>query len=154
LDISLIDVDIKPEWITITIKDKILQLNTNHQISPDKSICERNKITGMLSITMLKINVEGGTESIRNLERIEFENLKKDEMISKIKDEEAIINRNRRYENCLDSEQLIDYKNIISKNINENTSKNGVNFKIQEKITREKICDEQFIDDPSVPPLC
>ena len=54
LDTSFIDVDVHPTYITVAIKNKILQLNLDEEVSPDDVVCERSRMTGDLVIRMLK----------------------------------------------------------------------------------------------------
>lgn len=156
LDTSLIDADMHPDWVTIKIKDKILQLNLNATVSPDKSICERSKLSGLLSIIMMKVGVEkdGNLEIIRLQERKELENMKRKEEEDKKNVLLAKQNRNRRYENLFTPSEAVDYKNIVSsKNVNENVTKTK-QISVKNQISQATLLDEDFVDDPSVPPLC
>eukprot|EP00041_Stephanoeca_diplocostata_P015159 m.287544 g.287544 ORF g.287544 m.287544 type:complete len:217 (-) comp19949_c0_seq2:705-1355(-) len=58
LDTSQIDLDVQPQYVRATIKDKVFQLCLPEEISPDASKAERSKITGHLVVTMPKVNQE------------------------------------------------------------------------------------------------
>ncbi|KAI9348784.1 hypothetical protein DFJ73DRAFT_429317 [Zopfochytrium polystomum] len=54
LDTSLIDVNVHPTWVRVTIKGQILQLCLDSEVAVDKVNCERCQSTGLLAVTMLK----------------------------------------------------------------------------------------------------
>ncbi|XP_034947440.1 protein tilB homolog [Chelonus insularis] len=56
LDSSLLEVDIQPSYIRVTIKGKILQLRLPCEVLTDKSFARRNVITGNLIITMPRLD--------------------------------------------------------------------------------------------------
>jgi len=56
LDTSLIEADVQPTYLRVLIKGKLLQLTLPEEISPDRSLAQRNKHTGHLVITMPKVN--------------------------------------------------------------------------------------------------
>eukprot|EP01135_Chromosphaera_perkinsii_P007943 Nk52_evm15s1073 gene=Nk52_evmTU15s1073 len=51
-DTSLIDADVQPTYIRVTIKDKILQLLLPREVNPDSSTAKRSQTTGNLLVTM------------------------------------------------------------------------------------------------------
>ncbi|KAJ3195888.1 Protein tilB [Irineochytrium annulatum] len=54
LDSSLIDVEIRPTYLRVKIKKKLLQLALEERIFEDEVLCERSRLTGHLVITMMK----------------------------------------------------------------------------------------------------
>lgn len=54
LDTSLIDVDLQPSYVRITIKGKVLQLLLPAEVNPDKAIAQRSTTTGHLKLIMPK----------------------------------------------------------------------------------------------------
>jgi protein TilB len=58
IETSLIDVDLHPTWIRVTIKGKDLILTLEDEVyCDDKNVtCERSKCSGTLMITMVKVN--------------------------------------------------------------------------------------------------
>lgn len=56
LDTSQVDLDVQPQYVRATIKEKVFQLCLPEEISPDASKAERSKITGHLVVTMPKVN--------------------------------------------------------------------------------------------------
>eukprot|EP00002_Diphylleia_rotans_P023053 TRINITY_DN4530_c0_g1_i1.p1 TRINITY_DN4530_c0_g1~~TRINITY_DN4530_c0_g1_i1.p1 ORF type:complete len:383 (+),score=93.72 TRINITY_DN4530_c0_g1_i1:43-1191(+) len=57
LSTSLIDADVQPTFVKVTIKGKILQLLTPEEVRPDASKAERSQTTGHLLLTMPKLKV-------------------------------------------------------------------------------------------------
>jgi protein TilB len=55
LDTSLIDVDVQPNYVRVTIKDKIFQMALNDEVQIDASTSKRSQITGHLLIVMPKL---------------------------------------------------------------------------------------------------
>ncbi|XP_031551019.1 protein tilB homolog isoform X2 [Actinia tenebrosa] len=55
LDISLMDVDVQPKYVRITIKGKVFQLVLSEEVNPDSSTAKRSQTTGHLLITMPKM---------------------------------------------------------------------------------------------------
>ena len=56
LDTSLIEADVQPTFVRLLIKGKLMQLTLTEEVSPDKSVAQRNKHTGHLVVTMPKVN--------------------------------------------------------------------------------------------------
>lgn len=56
LDTNLIDVDLQPIYVRITIKEKIFQIVFPEEIAIDKSTCKRSQATGHLVLEMSKAN--------------------------------------------------------------------------------------------------
>ncbi|OUM57016.1 hypothetical protein PIROE2DRAFT_65242 [Piromyces sp. E2] len=58
METSLIDVDVHPTWIRVTIKGKDLILTLEDEVyCDDRNVtCERSKCSGTLMITMVKVN--------------------------------------------------------------------------------------------------
>jgi protein TilB len=55
MDISLINVDIQPSYVRVTLKGKALQLALTEEVKPDSSTAKRSTTTGYLVITMPKV---------------------------------------------------------------------------------------------------
>lgn len=54
MDSSLIDVDVQPTYVRVTLKGKSLQLALNDEVKTDASTACRSQVTGDLVITMPK----------------------------------------------------------------------------------------------------
>jgi len=54
MDTSLVNVDIQPTYIVVDVKGKILQLVLDEEVDVGDCMCERNKLNGALSVTMMK----------------------------------------------------------------------------------------------------
>lgn len=57
LDTSLIDVDVQPWYVRVTIKGKILQIVLYEEVNAEKSFAQRSQITGHLVVTMPRVNI-------------------------------------------------------------------------------------------------
>ena len=51
LDTSLMDVDVHPDFIRITVKGKVTQLQLPQEVRTDNAHCQRSKTTGALLVT-------------------------------------------------------------------------------------------------------
>lgn len=140
MDTTLIDCDVHPTYVRVTIKGKILQLVLTEEVSPDKSSAERSTTTGHLVVRMPKAK-----PIIKSRKRIPVtkssEHKTKQETIS----------------NCREFLELPDKKQDLFKIIDETKSietQKSLNShsEISEIDTTTSI-SEDFIDDPSVPPL-
>ncbi|XP_015116025.1 protein tilB homolog [Diachasma alloeum] len=56
LDTSLLNVDVQPNYVRVTIKGKVLQLTLPCEILTDKSTAKRNTVTGNLVINMPRMS--------------------------------------------------------------------------------------------------
>lgn len=55
LDTSLIDVDVQPNYVRVSIKGKIFQMALNDEVCTDESTSKRSQTTGRLLIVMPKL---------------------------------------------------------------------------------------------------
>lgn len=56
LDTSLLDIDVQPNYVRVTIKGKIFQLHLPEEVNTTDSTAQRSQITGRLMVTMPKAN--------------------------------------------------------------------------------------------------
>ncbi|KAL5032402.1 hypothetical protein BDV3_000975 [Batrachochytrium dendrobatidis] len=169
LDTSLIDVDVHPTWLRVTIKGKILQLVIDQPVQSDSIVCERSKLTGQLAITMLKEKVQGDIIDIRRQERESKEQeaqsaARAAEAAKFKKDTTCNQHRSSRY-------GRLDYRNIVENNKREQAFQSrqckpasvstelpfkSIGFRTikDSPMIKSDIVDEDFVDDPDVPPLC
>ena len=159
IDTSLMDVDVHPTWIRVTIKGKYLQLLLPGDVKVDGVVCERSKLTGHLAVTMLKAkgdcsNVE--IIEVRKKERRAKEQKAKEEKEAVEKAKKEAANRNRRYERLFDPKEAVNIQNIFEESRKANISKPLQAGVIQDvKSTKTDVAiPEDFEDDPEVPPLC
>lgn len=59
LDTSLIEVDVQPKYVRVTVKQKIFQMALNDEIKIAESTSQRSQITGSLLIVMPKLTAQG-----------------------------------------------------------------------------------------------
>ena len=55
MDTSLLDVDVQPKYVRVTLKGKVLQLVLPEDVASDSSTAKRSQTTGHLVITMPKV---------------------------------------------------------------------------------------------------
>lgn len=55
MDSSLVDVDIQPNYVRVTLKGKILQLCLQENVKCDLSTAQRSQTTGQLLVKMPKV---------------------------------------------------------------------------------------------------
>ncbi|KAJ3035374.1 Protein tilB [Rhizophlyctis rosea] len=153
LDTSLIDVDVHPTYIRVTIKGKILQLVLDHEVKTDDVICERSKGSGDLVVTMVKVlsEVGGDVVTIRRKEREKGEREKKEREEARRAEEGRRNVRNRRYERLFEPSEAVDFRNIVGEG--KGKGKGGLGGKAQIEVSKAVAVDD-FEDDPDVPPLC
>nr|XP_018911736.1 PREDICTED: protein tilB homolog [Bemisia tabaci] len=54
LDTSLIEIDVQPKYVRLTVKGKTLQLSLSEEVKTDDAVALRSQVTGFLTITMPK----------------------------------------------------------------------------------------------------
>lgn len=159
LDTSLIDVDVQPTYVRVNIKGKVFQLAFIEEVGPDASSAQRSQTTGHLVLTLpkLKYILDSSLKKTKNTgsKKMELNTGKKsDTLKSDVKDATKRIEKLEVNE-C---DSKVDIHNIVQ---DEACEINGFNSKLYTKrknnIQREndiKIkAEEQFVDDPDVPPL-
>jgi len=52
---TMIDADVQPNYLRVTVKGKIFQLRLCEEVKPESSFAQRSQITGHLIITMPKV---------------------------------------------------------------------------------------------------
>lgn len=52
MDTSLLDVDVQPTFVRVTIKGQLLQLTLPTEVSTDRAVAQRSLASGDLVITM------------------------------------------------------------------------------------------------------
>jgi len=65
LDLSMIDVDVNPLFVSIVCKNKVLRLNWPEEVVPDAGTAQRSKTSGMLCITVPKLDSKAAIKSIK-----------------------------------------------------------------------------------------
>lgn len=58
LETSLIDVDIEPNYVRVTVKGKIFQMALNEEVRTSDATLKRSQTTGHLLITMPKLSFD------------------------------------------------------------------------------------------------
>ncbi|CAF1052310.1 unnamed protein product [Rotaria sp. Silwood1] len=139
MDTSLIDVDVQPTYIRVTIKGKILQLVLSEEVNTTLSVAERSKTTGHLVIKMPKVKESNTSIEIKS----QIEN--------KIQDKKSTTPSSAKSSTYLelgkDPSSTVDYTQIVNQN------KKNSQLKPKTNPPKERENSSDFIDDPDVPPL-
>eukprot|EP00842_Homolaphlyctis_polyrhiza_P002232 jgi/Hompol1/3009/HPOL_006290-RA len=146
LDSSMIDVDVHPTWLRVTIKGKILQLLTEEEVKTSNVICERSKLTGQLAISMLKASA--GNADVAQIKQ-------KDPMVSTSVSASCAAKAAESRPKSRFGPTIAGLYDIVN---GSNTSKkqsktNALSILDSASISADRVVDENFVDDPSVPAL-
>ena len=137
------------------MKGRILQLALNEEISPDKSTARRSQTTGHLLIEMpkLKYILEGRCSKETREKGITRTLNEKDSI------KEVLTKQVERLEVAAEADQKknrVDYRNIVNDEQSRNSAKNSFIFEGKTPAVVTNVVgddEEDFIDDPDVPPL-
>ena len=155
LDTSLIDVDIQPTNVRITMKNKVLQLATPCEVSPDNSSVKRATSNGALTLIMPK-----STADLSNLAGRQDKLLRRDNPFleeEKAKNAEQMKAKEMVQEKKL--QEAVDIRNILGKKeeawIKKRDDKAAevAAAKKKEASLQMKEPSPGFVDNPNVPPL-
>ncbi|XP_071964972.1 dynein axonemal assembly factor 11-like [Antedon mediterranea] len=138
LDTSLLDADVQPHYVKVTVKGKVLQVVLSEEVKPDSSTAKRSQTTGHLVIEMpklyprkplkLSLNEDKNKENIEKKKRNEIEHLEVDPTAAK----------------------KIDL--LVTKT--KTMSTNGLGpYTGKRTQATERPNSHDFVDDPDVPPL-
>ncbi|KAI8825985.1 uncharacterized protein EV422DRAFT_148800 [Fimicolochytrium jonesii] len=153
LDTSLIDVDVHPTWVRVTVKGKVLQLVMDEEVETANVICERSTVSGWLAVTMAKKSAVGDIVELRRREAVEREKEERRKRVEREREETKRVG-----EKLLLSGNVakkVDYTKIVEENAKKagaGVAWNGIydrNFTVAPPEV-----PEGFRDDPDVPPLC
>jgi hypothetical protein len=146
LDTSNIKIDCHRGYITIMIKDKVLQLLFEENVVCDTMYCERSKLNGKLAVTLQKESFKGEIDVTKELNKVAF-----DVSVAKATKKEVCF---KRYGKLFTPSEVVDIRNIL-KNAQNTKKKAFVEVGgITEKQKIKESLEEDFVDDLSVPPLC
>ncbi|XP_002157387.2 dynein axonemal assembly factor 11 isoform X2 [Hydra vulgaris] len=136
LDPSLIDIDLQPSYVRITLKGKVFQLVFDEEVSPDRSSAKRSKVTGSLVLTLAKAKA-----LIR---------CKKKEPVMPSTVYSSNVSENKKHKKLEVEKKTLDIYNIC---VNENDKTSEVKFRKKPPNQKYLKALENFTDDISVPPL-
>jgi protein TilB len=146
LDTSFINIDCYPGYITIMIKDKMLQLVFDEAVRPDTMHCERSKLTGQLAITIVKESFTEVVDVTKELGKVAI-------VVKFATSDKHPKIENKRYQNLFTPKEAVDYRNIVKENAPSRKSQIKVG-NITEQMAIKPMVEPDFVDDPDVPPLC
>ncbi|TPX65295.1 hypothetical protein SpCBS45565_g05253 [Spizellomyces sp. 'palustris'] len=155
VDTSLIDVDVQPTWLRVSVKGKILQLVLDEEVQTENVLCERSRVTGWLAVTMVKAHVEktkGGVIEIRNKERRMKEDEERQKRALRRKPDTSA-ERKRNHRTSFTPTESVDLRYIVTDVQTTSASAKASILDRTFSIVPPAVPDD-FEDDPSVPPLC
>ncbi|KAH9492273.1 Protein tilB [Bulinus truncatus] len=145
MDTSLLDCDVQPTHVRVTLKGKILQLCLTEEVNGENSAAKRSEITGHLVITMPK------------MKQIVRPNKLKADRPENAKPKELITNKQLASSNYLEVDasvrKMVDVTSIVSDNKAKQKAFTPFGSHISRQEMVERPNSEDFIDDPDVPPL-
>ncbi|XP_013391474.1 protein tilB homolog [Lingula anatina] len=144
LDTSLLDVDVQPTYVRVTIKGKVLQLVLEEEVKADSSKARRSQTTGHLLISMPKakhlIQARKVSPPKQTFNSEPKHDGHKDNKMKTVELLEVAPNGN----------QEMDFGNIVKEKTD--VVKAPFESKVFQKPV-ERPNSEDFVDDPDVPPL-
>lgn len=139
LDTSLLDVDLQPNYIRVSIKGKIFQLGLPEEIKVCDSSAQRSQITGNLVIKMPKLNYRTNKINLKSSQP------KKQSTLDNIRQEKDADESKREYLEIGNNNDILDLTKIVKSSYK--------NLQSKPNIVTEKLPSPDFIDNPEVPAL-
>nr|XP_002131587.1 protein tilB homolog [Ciona intestinalis]XP_026691423.1 protein tilB homolog [Ciona intestinalis] len=146
MDTSLIEADVQPWYVQVTMKGQLLQLSLLEEVKPDSSTAKRSQITGHLIVTMPKLDPPPVPAHRPNSERSNV-------TPKKTKKESPKVSSNLPQK--LEVDQSKSFASTLASIASDSPSKENIvkNKFIKPKEKIESKNSEHFVDDPNVPPL-
>ncbi|KAF6720417.1 tilB-like protein [Oryzias melastigma] len=141
MDTSLIDADVQPTYVRVSIKGKIFQIVLPAEVKPDSSTAQRSQTTGHLLLTMPL--ADGEIKGHRTVSHQRKACQSRHGALQKASERK---NLPERLEVDPSKRSSIDFTNIVS----QQSSREG-RWKTPPPSTDSP--SEEFMDDPDVPPL-
>ncbi|XP_055886333.1 dynein axonemal assembly factor 11-like [Biomphalaria glabrata] len=142
MDTSLLDCDVQPTYVRVTLKGKILQLCLTEEVNGEKSVAQRSQITGHLVITMPK------AKQIVQPVKLKPERVKAKELVNNNQ-----LNSNNYLEVDASVRKGVDVTRIVSDNEAKQKTFQAPFGSSSRKEIKERANSDDFVDDPDVPPL-
>ncbi|XP_028396014.1 protein tilB homolog [Dendronephthya gigantea] len=143
LDTSLINVDVQMNYVRVIVKGKIMQLALPEEIKPDSSTAKRSQVTGHLLLTMPKL--KGIIRPKQERKAMPKESLNE----GKINGKYMTGKQQEKLEVDPSVRKDVDFGNIVCDKSKDLEKK----YSSGRKCADEEVEDEEFVDDPDVPPL-
>ncbi|OWR44551.1 hypothetical protein KGM_211118 [Danaus plexippus plexippus] len=140
LDTSLLNIDVQPNYVRVTLKGKIFQLHLPEEVNTSESKAQRSQVTGHLIVTMPKANIvikEHKSPKVMNRDEKSRRN-------DKLPEYKGSGQSKREYLEIGPSDNTLDFRNMITKK---------PDFIDPRMSLKGKQPSEGFIDDPQVPGL-
>ncbi|KAG5443336.1 Protein tilB [Clonorchis sinensis] len=156
MDTSMVDCDVQPTYVRVTMKGKILQLALPEEVKPDKSHAKRSQTTGHLVVTMPKVDqvirsqymAKENKDVVRRQAAQHEKASTEDAKFGTVKETSAVL---------LDLETAKPstpaWKSIIKNPASETNNYRSARDAQNQKQLQERPNSPDFIDCPDVPPL-
>ena len=139
LSSELIDADVQPTYVRVTVKGKVFQLVLPEEVLSDKSQAQRSEITGHLLLKMPKASY-----TIIKEEKKRTHNIGKQEKEVENNDtNKNLLEFGNEKSKCPDIFNIVQEKDQLSSNFHEE----------RKSVIKERPNSKNFVDDISVPPL-
>ncbi|KAL7304450.1 hypothetical protein TKK_0003245 [Trichogramma kaykai] len=144
LDTSLVDVDVQPTYVRVSIKSKVLQLTLPYEVSTELSRAQRNTTTGHLVVVMPRL-AKGPSVYLTSRKK----NEERTKTIQRVRAEPEVTKREYLEIGPPRCEETWREKLTVC-------TEDGKPLKSKvetETVVKDAEGEEDFVDDPSVPPL-
>ncbi|XP_053342906.1 dynein axonemal assembly factor 11 isoform X1 [Clarias gariepinus] len=149
LDTSLLDVNVQPTYVRVTVKEKVFQLVLPAEVKPDSSTAQRSQTTGHLLITMLKLH--GEIKAKETSLKMPSYDSNGNGTLEASKEKRRVISDCQKLEVDPTKSFAVQLANIVPKE--DNTTTHGPLQLSWPFSVQEKPISKDFVDDPEVPPL-
>ncbi|BFY99949.1 hypothetical protein BsWGS_02989 [Bradybaena similaris] len=142
MDTSLVDCDVQPHFVKVTLKGKVLQLCLPEEVNVGNSTAKRSQITGHLLVTMPKVK-----QSLVSTKPAALKSAKESNAEEKKKNDSNYLEVDAK------ARKGVDFTRIIADNETKKTAGLLFGSRVTQKNIPERSNSVSFVDDPSVPPL-
>ncbi|KER34035.1 hypothetical protein T265_12487, partial [Opisthorchis viverrini] len=156
MDTSMVDCDVQPTYVRVTMKGKILQLALPEEVKPDKSYAKRSQTTGHLVVTMPKVDqvIRSQCMAKQNKDSVHRQSAQREETST----EDAKVGSKK-----VASAALLEletakpsvpaWKSIIKNPASKTNTYRSARDAQKQKQLQERPNSPDFVDCPDVPPL-
>ncbi|XP_059155195.1 dynein axonemal assembly factor 11-like [Physella acuta] len=142
MDTSLLDCDVQPNFVRVTLKGKMLQLALSEEVNGDASVAKRSQTTGHLLVTMPKVKPILKPKPLKDVQQNPPKE-EKDQTKSPINFLEVDSS----------ARKCVDLTSIVSDNQTKLTGTLPFGTRSIKREAPERENSSDFVDDPDVPPL-
>lgn len=141
LDTSLMEVDIQPQYVRVTVKGKVFQMVLPAEVKADRSTAQRSQTTGHLLLTMPRAEGEIQVKNNTAVHKRHSEACQHTPQVGAAQERLEV-----------EPSGLVDLTNIVSHSREAPHSTKGP-LELSQAVLSEPSVSQGFVDDPTVPPL-